>query len=183
MGRSPPQPTGIWEYTATRTSTQHTRLGFRMEFRIRTCQNLSGGSPDQRSIRQQAIVVVTAKVREEQARRLVPIVGTRRAAGVKRSSGRRTKEDCLLLRASAFSVKTVAFLFRLRICFRRKNCWVKGMPSRRCAIRRRHFPRQTLPQKLSLLTQKSLHQATDNKDGSDGAVTKKILQKDRDFAV
>jgi len=57
------------------------------------------------------------------------------------------------------------------------------MSSRRCAIRRRHFPRQTLPQKLSLLTQKSLHQATDNKDGSDGAVTKKILQKDRDFAV
>ena len=173
-----------------------------MEFRIRTCQNRSGGSPDQRSIRQQAIVVVTAKVREEQARRLVPIVGARRAAGMKRSSGRRTKEDCLLLRASAFSVKTVAFLFRLRICFRRKNCWVKGMPSRRCAIRRRHFPRQTSPQKLSLLTPKKL--ASGNKTtgrfnvkatgylfgtkqglscplATDGAVTKKILQKDKRF--
>ena len=104
MGRSPPQPTRIWEYTATGTSIQHMRLGFRMEFRIiRTCQNRSGRWPIQRSIRQQAIVVVTAEVREEQARRLVPIVGARRAAGMKRSSGRRTKEDCLLLRACAFS--------------------------------------------------------------------------------
>ena len=126
MGRSPPQPTGIWEYIATRTSTQHTRLGFRMEFRIiRTCQNRSGRWPIQRSIRQQAIVVVTAEVREEQARRLVPIVEARKAVGMERSFGRRTKEDCLLLRASAFSVKAVAFFFPLRICFRRKNCWVK----------------------------------------------------------